>query len=221
MSKGRGENVLITGASSGIGLATTLYLAEKGFSVIGTSRSPERLAALREEASSRGLSITAVELDINSDEGVTGTLPRLVAEHGDIDVLVNNAGYGLWGPLESVSMEQLRDLFETNFFAPLRLIKAVLPAMAERESGTIINVTSVLGRLGTPLNGAYVASKFALEGLSESLRVELWPLGVHVSVVEPGSIRTNFGNNQVIGDRPYSEFLDPYMQRVPSAAQQV
>ena len=125
MPASRGKTVLITGASSGIGKVTALYLAEKGYSVIGTSRSSERLADLQSEASVRGLSVTAVELDINSDEGVDSVLPALIEEHGTIDALVNNAGYGLWGPVESLSMDELKAQFETNVFATVRLIKAV------------------------------------------------------------------------------------------------
>ena len=214
MSQSHSRRILITGASSGIGLATALYLAEKGYEVIGTSRSMARLAGLRDEAASRGVAVATVELDINTDEGVEGALPRIIDEHGAIDVLVNNAGYGLWGPVESLSMEELRSQFETNLFAAVRLIKAVLPEMAKRGRGTIINVSSVLGRMGTPFNGAYVSTKFALEGLSESLRAELWPLGIHVALVEPGVFRTNFQANQVIAARAHSSDLPyhPYVQ---------
>ena len=219
MASGDRGNVLVTGASGGIGLATALYMAEKGFSVFGTSRSIERLATLREEASRRGLPVTPVELDINSDEGVEGVLPRLMAERGSIDVLVNNAGYGLWGPVESLSLDELRAQFETNLFAALRLIKAVLPRMVEKAAGTIINVSSVVGRLATPFSGGYASSKFALEGLSETLRVELWPLGVRVAIVEPGLFRTNFHKNQVIAERadaedlPYRGYVERYRAR--------
>ncbi len=218
MSENRKEKVLITGASSGLGLATALYLAEKGYFVVGTSRSPERLARLRDEASKRQLPVTALELDINSDDAVGEVLPRILSEHGSIDVLVNNAGYGLWGPVESVSVEELRTQFETNLFAPFRLIKAVLPTMVEKGKGTIINVSSVLGRIATPFNGAYASSKFALEGLSESLRVELWPFGVRVAVVEPGLFRTGFQRNQVIAARAHSEDLPyrPYVAKYES-----
>ena len=215
MSQGEAKNVLITGASSGIGRATALYLAEKGYSVIGTSRSAERLAPLQAESSKRRLPITTVELDIDTAGVVEEMLPLLVREHGGINVLVNNAGYGLWGPLEGLSIEELKAQFETNFFAPFRLIKAVLPGMVERGTGTIVNISSIEGRIGTPFNGAYAASKFALEGLSESLRVELRPLGIHVTVVEPGLFRTSFFDNQVIAERADSEDLPygPYLER--------
>ena len=215
MDQGERDTVLITGASSGIGLAAALYMAGKGYSVVGTSRSEEGLDALGREAANRGFNLQGVQLDVNDDEAVGEALPRIIAEHSGIEVLVNNAGYGLWGPIESVSMEQLRAQFETNFFAAVRMIKAVLPQMTRRRSGTIVNISSVLGRMGTPFNGAYVASKFALEGLSESMRVELWPLGVRVALVEPGLIRTRFHDNQIIGEQAHSADLphSPYVQQ--------
>ena len=219
MSKRQRQTVLITGASSGIGQATALYLAQRGYSVIGTSRSIARLGSLQSEAVKLGLSVASAELDINSDEGVDGVLPRLIEEHGVIDVLVNNAGYGVRGPLEYTSMAELKSEFETNFFAVVRLIKAVLPGMIREGRGTIVNVSSVLGRLGTPFNSAYVSSKFAVEGLSESLRTELWPLGIRVAVVEPGAVRTNFHRNQVFSEgveadgSAYSRFVDRFTSK--------
>jgi short-subunit dehydrogenase len=213
------DTVLITGASSGIGKATALYLAQKGFSVIGTSRSAERLAGLKEEASRAAVQVATVELDINDDDAADAVMPRLVSEHGDISVLVNNAGYSLWGPVGSLSIAELRAQFETNFFAAFRLTKAVLPGMVERGRGTVINISSVEGRLATPFSGAYAASKFALEGLSEALRVELWPFGVRVVVVEPGLFTTDLHKNQVIGkdadspDLPYLPYVERYRER--------
>ena len=219
MSKNHVETILITGASSGIGMASALYLAERGYRVIGASRSTERLAGLEEEALERGLSVSTCVLDINSDEGVAAVVPGLLDEHGGIDVLVNNAGYSLWGPVESLSTEEIRAQFETNLFAALRLIKAVLPGMERRRRGTIINVSSVVGRIGTPFNGGYAASKFALEGLSEALRAELRPLGLRVAIVEPGLFNTNFLRNQVHAelavstDLPYGPYIERYRAR--------
>ena len=215
MSATQGQTVLVTGASSGIGKVTSLHLAEKGYAVIGTSRDVARLADLQSEASKRDLSVTAIELDINTDEGVDTVLPQVIRDHGTIDVLVNNAGYGLWGPVEALSVGEFKAQFEPNLFAVIRLLKAVLPGMVSQRSGTIINISSVLGRMGTPFNGAYVASKFALEGMSESLRAELSPFGVRVSVVEPGVFRTEFQNNQVVGERALSKDLaySPYVDR--------
>ena len=177
-----------------------------------------RLADLEAEASALGLSVSGVELDINSDDAATKVMAGIIDERGAIDVLVNNAGYGLWGPVERLSVEETKAQFETNFFAALRLIKAVVPGMVKRGSGRIINMSSVEGRLATPFNGAYAASKFALEGMSEALRAELRPFGVFVSVVEPGLFRTEFQKNQVVGEgvdsaadaSHYAPYIDAY-----------
>ncbi len=193
-------NVLITGASAGIGRATALYLAERGYNVLATSRDTSRLAGLHEDAAERGLSVIGVELDINSDEAVSRIVPDIIRQHGAIDVLVNNAGFGLWGPVELLSDAELKSQFETNLFAAVRMMQGVLPAMIEQRNGTIINISSVLGRLGTPFNGAYVSSKFALEGISESLKIEVEPFGVRVAMVQPGLFRTNFPDNSVRGE---------------------
>ena len=219
MGGAEGKTVLVTGASSGIGMATALYLAERGYSVIGTSRSTRRLSSVVEEARTRGLPFIPAEMDINAENEIETLVPRLLEEHGPIDALVNNAGYGLWGPVQSLSMQEMREQFETNFFAGFRLIKAFLPGMIEKGTGTIVNVSSIAGRIGTPFQGAYVSSKFALEGLSESLRVELWPYGVRVVLVEPGLFRTNFFRNQVISqgvdseEMPYGPLIARYRSR--------
>ena len=213
------HTILITGASSGIGKVTCLHLAERGYRVIGTSRSLERLAALFDEAEERGLKLYGVELDMNSDESVDSVMPALISQFGSIDALVNNAGFGVWGPVQSLAIEELKTQFEANFFGAVRMIDAVLPGMIERGAGRIVNISSVLGRLGTPFNGAYVASKFALEGISESLRTELVPLGVHVSVVEPGLFETDFEKNQIRAaraddpDMAYAPYVRRYSER--------
>lgn len=214
-SAASGRRALITGASSGIGKAAALYLAERGFSVFATSRRAARLHDLSRQAAERSLDIIPVELDINNDEAVSRAVPELIARHGAIDALVNNAGYGLWGPVEALSVDELKAQFETNLFAAIRMTHAVLPAMIERRSGVIINISSVLGRMGTPFNGAYVSSKFALEGISESLKTELAPFGVHVALIEPGLFRTNFPANTVRAratDDDQSVY-EPYMAR--------
>ena len=211
--------VLITGASSGIGYATALHLAKKGYDVIVTSRVYSRLEPLKEEMDHLDLSVTCIELDINSDDAVAEMIPRLIDDHDGIDVLVNNAGYGLFGPVQMISANELRTQYETNVIAPLKLANAVLPRMIRHRKGTIINVSSVLGQLGTPFNGAYASSKFALEGISESMRIEVWPLGVRVVLVEPGLYATQFQQNQVRAKRlntlglPYQQYLDAYHQR--------
>ncbi len=201
-------------------MVTALLLAEHGYAVFGTSRSEERLATLRSEAERRGVDVRGVALDINDETAVDSAMPELLDDAGGaFDVLVNNAGYGLWGPVQSLAMDELRAQFETNVFAAVKLTNAVLPAMIERRGGTIVNVSSVLGRIGTPFNGAYAASKFALEGLSEALRVELKPFGVHVALVEPGLFDTGFIDNMTRSrgsadpGSPYQPYMDRYRNR--------
>ena len=202
------KSVLITGASSGIGRASALYLAGKGYRVAATSRSLSRLDELRREAEHIG-SIHCVELDVDSDRSVAQATASVIDAYGRIDVLVNNAGYGLWGPVQSFTMAELQGQLETNFFGAFRMIKAVLPSMTATGGGTIINVSSVEGRLVTPFSGGYAASKFALEGLSEAMRYELWPQGIRVAVVEPGLFATGFHDSQVEAADTESEAL-PY-----------
>ena len=208
------NRTLITGASSGIGKATALYLAERGCKVFAASRDASRLESLHAEAAQRGVSVTGVELDINSDTAVSRIVPDLIERHGAFDALVNNAGFGLWGPVEVLSDAELKNQFETNFFAAVRMMRTVLPSMIERRRGTIVNMSSVLGRIGTPFDGAYVSSKFALEGISESLNIEVRPFGVRVAMVEPGLFRTNFHNNVTRGNAANDEDLvyAPYIE---------
>ena len=216
--------VLITGASSGIGMATALYMAERGYRVVGTSRTKERLADLEAEAARRNLSVAGVALAINNEVGLAEELAAIAEEHGPVNVLINNAGYGLFGPVQTLTTNELRAQFETNVFAVARLIRAVLPGMIRQGGGTIVNVSSILGRIGAPFHGAYASSKFALEGLSESLRTEVWPLGVHVALVEPGLVRTAFPDNQAMATgiesddaAPYARYLQAYRNRTREA----
>lgn len=213
MTKQPLNTVLITGASTGIGKVASLYLAEKGYTVIGTSRSMDRLKPVIEAAKAAPGSFIPLEMDINLDSGVSGcmeeVMPRVTDEHGEIDVLVNNAGYALWGPLESMTPDQMVDQFKTNVFAPFRLANLVIPSMRAKAAGRIINISSVAGWVATPFNGAYASTKFALEAQSQALRMELWPFGIKVSVIEPGLFGTEFQNNTVDGERAESPDL-PY-----------
>ncbi len=212
------KSVLITGASTGIGRASALYLAERGYRVAATSRSLDRLDGLRREVERVG-AIHCVELDVDSDRSVSEATASVIEAYGRIDVLVNNAGYGLWGPVQSFSLEELQAQLDTNFFGAFRMIKAVLPSMTAAGSGTIINVSSVEGRLVTPFSGGYAASKFALEGLSEALRYELWPQGIRVAVVEPGLFATDFHDSQIEAaaadspDLPYGPSIARYREQ--------
>ena len=216
MSQHENTTVLITGASAGIGRATAVHLAQKGYVVVATSRQKSRLDEMEREASEGGHRLIGVELDINDEDEVPRVMSTLAKDPGTIDVLVNNAGFNTWGPVQGVSDDEWKRQFETNVFAAVRLIRAVLPGMIERGRGTIINVSSVAGKLGTPFNGAYAASKFALEGLSESLRLEVSPLGIHVALVQPGIFQTDLWNNQVQvpadrpGALPYRDLMERY-----------
>lgn len=178
-----GKVALVTGASSGIGRAVASRLAADGFQVFGTSR---KGAA----ASPDGIEMLA--LDVCSDESVASCVAALLQRTGRLDVLVNNAGYLLGGAVEEASMAEAKAQFETNFFGAFRLIKAVLPTMRAQKSGRIVNITSLAGVVPLPFWGFYNASKFALEGLTETLRYEVKSLGISVSAIEAGLIKTRF-----------------------------
>ena len=201
MSKVQDKNnqkiVVVTGASSGIGRATAFLMAQQGHQVIATSRHMGKLSPLLEETRNSGCSIVPEEVNINKSDELERFFERLFEHFGCVDVLINNAGYGLKGSINTINTQQLRDQFDTNLFAAISTMKAVLPMMIEREDGCIINITSILGRIAIPYMGAYVSSKFALEGVSEAMRIELAPYGVRVCVVEPGLFKTNFGDNVV------------------------
>lgn len=180
--------ILITGATSGIGRHTALRLAKHGHQVIGTGRNEKALAELR------ALGLDAVGMDVTSDASVGAAkaeIDRLTAGHG-VDVLVNNAGYGLWGPVEMLSDEDVRAQYETNVFGVLRVTRAFLPAMRARGRGRIVNVSSVGGRMTFPLGGIYNSTKYALESISDALRMEVKQFGIDVSIIEPGYIKTEF-----------------------------
>lgn len=183
-------NILVTGTSTGIGLATAITLGRAGHKVFAGMRNLDRGAELLRVASAEILAITLIELDVDKDSSVDAAVAQILKEHGQIDVLVNNAGISGAGPVEEVPIDTFRKIMETNFFGGLRCIKAVLPAMRERQSGCIINVTSVLGQIGLTPQGAYASSKWAVEGLSECLAQELKPFNVRVAIVEPGMIVT-------------------------------
>ena len=178
------KTVLITGASSGIGKATTEKLLDDGYTVYASARSTDKLKYLK----ARGAEI--LELDVTQDESMKSGVDRIKSECGRLDILINNAGYGSYGALEDVPMEEARHQFEVNVFGLGRLTQLVLPQMREQSFGKIVNITSVGGKIYEPLGSWYHASKFAVEGLSDCLRLELQPFGIDVIIVEPGPIRT-------------------------------
>jgi NAD(P)-dependent dehydrogenase (short-subunit alcohol dehydrogenase family) len=196
---------VITGSSSGIGFETALLLARSGFHTYATMRNLEKSKNITEIANTEKLPLQVVQLDVNDDISVKNAIDKIVAaaENKRIDVLVNNAGYGLFGPLEDISIEEIKAQFETNFFGVIRVTQQVLPVMRKQNSGgsTIVNVSSVGGRIGIPVLSAYQSTKFALEGLSESMSYELEPFGIRVVIIEPGFIRTNIINSSTTAEK--------------------
>jgi NAD(P)-dependent dehydrogenase (short-subunit alcohol dehydrogenase family) len=182
--------VLITGTSKGIGFETALVFARAGYRVHATMRNPSQSPALAEIAAKEKLPITIEVMDVDNDDSVRETMARIQSQHGPIDVLINNAGVEHAGSIEEQSMDGFRATMETNYFGALRCIKAVIPQMRQRRTGTIINVSSVAGSFSTPPMTAYCASKWALEAMSESLACEMKTFGVRVLLVKPGIIDT-------------------------------
>jgi NAD(P)-dependent dehydrogenase (short-subunit alcohol dehydrogenase family) len=192
---------LVTGSSSGIGLETSLLLARNGFQTFATMRNVDKGKEISAIAAREKLPVKIVQLDVTDDVSVKYAIEKILLEAGRIDVLINNAGYGLGGAFEDSSMNEIKSQYETNVFGLIRVTQAVLPAMRKQESGTIVNISSGAGRAGYPGASVYVSSKFAIEGLSESIAFELEPFGIRVILVEPGVIRTNFANGMVIAKK--------------------
>ena len=205
MSTPAAKSVIVTGASAGIGMVTAVYLAQRGYRVLATSRETSRLDGLVEQARQESIPITPYKLDVNDPASIADVVSRMLRDTGGIDALVNNAGYGLRGCLEDLSIDEVRAQFETNVYAVLGMSQAVLPQMRQRGSGTIVNVGSVAGQIASPGGGAYSATKFALRALSNVMRMEVASFGVRVVLLEPGLFRTDFLRNQVVGQRS----LDP------------
>ena len=185
---------VVTGASSGIGFETALALAKEGYYTYATMRDTKKSDKIKELGQKDNLKIDVLELDVDDEDSVKTAMKKILDEKQRVDVIVNNAGWGLWGCVEDVSVDEFKAQFETNFFSIIRLIQEVGPTMRKQGSGKIVNISSVAGRIGFPASPAYISSKFALEGLSESLRLEMSPFGVDVIIIEPGVIKTNFLN---------------------------
>jgi NAD(P)-dependent dehydrogenase (short-subunit alcohol dehydrogenase family) len=219
---------LVTGSSSGFGLLTCIALAKEGFRVIASMRNPEKAEKLAAAAGQAGVasSLEIVQLDVTDFEQIELVVQQTVTRHGRIDLLVNNAGYAAAGFVEELSLDQWQHQFDANFFGLVAVTKAVLPHMRKRQKGTIINISSISGRIGFPGLSAYAASKHAVEGFSESLRLELLPYNVHVVLIEPGSYKTEIwskGTAQIKRnpDSPYAgqlRLIDRQVERIISAA---
>jgi len=196
------QTILITGASRGIGLATARLLQQQGHTVIGTCRNP---------AQADVADIELVALDVTQSDSIDACMHQIQHKGCTIDVLINNAGYDLYGAAEEVGFDELYDQVDTNFLGAVRMTLAVLPQMRARRTGKILNISSIGGLLALPYNSAYAASKFALEGFSESLRYEMLPFGVFVSLVEPGAVQTGTLDRSLVA--PQTAHPDYSMQR--------
>jgi len=211
---------LITGCSSGIGYETALMLARNGFHTFATMRNTKKSNSLEEIIKKERLDLNIRELDVNDDTSIEKTINCIKSEANRIDVLINNAGYGLVGFFEDLTLDEIRNQFETNFFGVLNITKKIIPIMRFQKSGTIINVSSGAGQVGFPGISAYVSTKFAIEGFSESLMYELFPYGIKVVIIEPGVIKTNFFRNCIVSEHsmkkssPYSRSLDKFQRNV-------
>ncbi len=186
------RTVLITGGTDGLGKATAILLAEEGYRVIATGRNAAKREALEALARERKLPLSTLTMDVRDDASVERGLAEAHGQAGPIHVLINNAGVGYYAVMEEITLEDLRQQFETNFFGVVRLIQRVLPEMRTQKHGRIVNMSSIAGKLTMPLFGAYSASKHALEAMSDALRMEVRPFGIDVVLIEPGYIPTGF-----------------------------
>jgi NAD(P)-dependent dehydrogenase (short-subunit alcohol dehydrogenase family) len=186
---------VVTGSSTGIGFETSLLLARNGFYTYATMRDRLKTDKIEKIANKENLPLEVLSMDVDNDDSVRNAIHKIIDEKKKIDILVNNAGYGLFGALEDISIEEIKKQFETNLFGAIRTIKEVLPTMREQKNGIIINVSSIAGVVGIPAECIYVSTKFALEGLTESISYELQPYGIKVVIIEPGVINTNFVPN--------------------------
>jgi len=220
----RQKVAIVTGSSSGIGYATSLMLARKGFYTYASARNINKSASLQLIANAERLPLKLIQLDVTDDSSVKDALEKIVLEKGRIDVLVNNAGYGLFGAFEDLSLDEIKAQFETNFFGVIRVTQHVLPIMRTPQNGggIIVNVSSINGLIAVPVISAYVATKFAIEGLSESIAYELEPFGIKVILIEPGAIGSNFMKGSVLPKRaldpqsPYSELVQKFSVKTSS-----
>ncbi len=199
------QTVLITGATDGLGKAAALLFAERGYRVFAAGRSAEKRAQLDALAKERNLPLESLEMDVCDDISVQGAVASVYQKSGTIDVLINNAGFVYVGTVEDLRMEDWRRQFETNFFGVIRVTQAVLPQMRERRKGRILMMSSVSGFVTPPTQGAYSASKHAIEALSNALRYELYPFGIHTILIQPGYIMTNIQNTAMELTQTYQE----------------
>lgn len=205
---------LVTGSSSGIGYETSILLARNHFTTYASMRNLKKSDDLLKIISNEKIPLKVIQLDVDDDNSVTNAVKTIVEENSRKDILVNNAGFDMFGPLEDLTIDEIKAQFETNFFGLIRATKAVIPTMRKQQSGTIVNISSLGGRIGLmPFLTAYHASKFAVEGFTESLRQELAEFNIDVILIEPGAIRSSFIDNSKNAknynpqDSPYSNMI--------------
>lgn len=208
------KTAIVTGSSSGIGKEISLILARNGYNTFATMRNLDKASELRSIADNENLqSLHFEQLDVTNQNSIQDAITNINNKTGRIDILVNNAGYGLIGAFEDTSIDEIKDQYETNFFGLIRTTQAVLPIMRKQESGLIVNISSGVGRFGIPTLSSYASTKFALEGLTESMSYELEPFGIRTVLVEPGVIKTNFFNATLVAKKsqdsnsPYHGFM--------------
>ena len=201
---------IITGCSSGIGYETSILLAKNGFKTYATMRNTDKGNKLKEIAEKENVDLKIIKLDVTDDHSIKNAIKEIVQETNRIDVLVNNAGNNIAGAVEDLSIEEFKEQFETNFFGLIRVTKEVLPIMRKQRMGIIVNVSSIVGKIPIPLNSAYVSSKFAVEGFSESIRYELEDFGIKVILIEPGVIKSNFYENTKMSKNSLMDPNSPY-----------
>jgi NAD(P)-dependent dehydrogenase (short-subunit alcohol dehydrogenase family) len=202
---------VVTGSSSGIGFKTALTLARNGFQTYATMRNIAKSKNIKSIATKENLPINIEQLDVTDNKSVTNAIQAIVSKADRIDVLVNNAGYALTGAFEDLAIEEIKAQYETNLFGLIRTSQAVLPIMRKQKSGVIVNISSGAGRFGYPGGSAYVSTKFAVEGLSESMAYEIEPFGIKVILIEPGVIKTNIANGMVVAKKSQNP-NSPYFQ---------
>jgi NAD(P)-dependent dehydrogenase (short-subunit alcohol dehydrogenase family) len=217
LSSSNQKVAVVTGSSSGIGFETSLTLARSGFLTYATMRNLGKGATIKSVAAEEGLPIHVVQLNVTEERSINDAIHSIKSDVGRIDVLVNNAGYGLNGAFEDLAMEEIKAQYETNLFGVIRVTQAVLPIMRKQKSGIIVNISSGAGRFGYPGGSAYVSTKFAIEGLSESMAYELEPFGIRVVLVEPGVIKTNFVNS-IVAAKKSQDPNSPYAQLMQNVA---
>jgi NAD(P)-dependent dehydrogenase (short-subunit alcohol dehydrogenase family) len=202
---------VVTGSSSGIGFKTALTLGRNGFQTYATMRNIAKSKNIKSIATKENLPINIEQLDVTDNKSVTNAIQAIVSKADRIDVLVNNAGYALTSAFEDLAIEEIKAQYETNLFGLIRTSQAVLPIMRKQKSGVIVNISSGAGRFGYPGGSAYVSTKFAVEGLSESMAYEIEPFGIKVILIEPGVIKTNIANGMVVAKKSQNP-NSPYFQ---------